>query len=98
MTTPVIAAHIQAEALAAALRAKGFATTVFKTGPHQQHPCIQVSSGRWREARWTEYIYAAPEDCQWWFWFSSLERIAPITDIGPTADRIAFVLGLPHVS
>jgi len=85
----------QAEALGAALTRIGFTASVLKTGAHQQHPCVVVDSGRSRLLWQTEYIYAAPDDDgSWWFWWSSLaplatERIAPLSDVSVTADRIA---------
>ena len=88
-------ARIQAEALAAALTRKGFTTTVFKTGGHAAHPCVRVTSGRNQHLALTEFIYAAPEDDgegEWWFWWSSLDRIARLGDIGIAADSIARVL------
>jgi hypothetical protein len=84
--------RIQVDALAATLNGKGFTATVFKTGGHQRHPCVKVASGPERHARMTEYIYAAPENGQWWFWWSSLEPIAPVSHICVTADKIARAL------
>jgi len=39
-----------------------------------------------------EYIYAAPDQDRWWFWWSSLEAIAPISDPAATADTITRAL------
>ena len=84
-------AHVQADALANMLAAKGFVTVVYKTGGHQQHPCVKVTSGRWRLVQITEFIYAAPEDGAWWFWWSweSLERIVPVGEVSVAVDKIA---------
>ena len=71
---------------------------MFKTCAYQLHLCIRVSSGPHQKVRWTEYTYAAPEDGEWWFWWSSLERIEPITETRRAADKIAFVVGLSRVS
>jgi len=81
----------QAEALAAALDGMGFTVTVLKSGGHQFHPCVQVSGGsHWQG---TECVYAAPEDGHWWFWWSSLELIAPIGEVTMAASEIASSLG-----
>jgi hypothetical protein len=86
-------ARIQAEALAAALTREGFTTTVFKTGGHAAHPCVRVTSGRDRRLAVMEFIYAAPDDeGEWWFWWSTLDRIARLADTGIAADSIARVL------
>jgi hypothetical protein len=90
--------HAQAMALARALGGKGFTTIVLATGGHQEHPCVLVASGPERLARETECIYAAPEEGQWWFWgaplfsWEPLERIAPVSEIDVTADKITCAL------
>jgi len=86
-------AGIQALALAAALESRGLVTAVYRTGGHQRHPCVWVASCQGRRVRRAEFVYAAPEDGgRWWFWWSSLDRIAPAADITAAADRIARVL------
>ena len=84
--------HEQAGALAHALDGKGFTTILLTKNGHRMHPCVLVGSGRERHARVAECIYAAPEDGQWWFWWSSLERIAPVSEIGITADKVTCAL------
>lgn len=84
---------IQALALAAALESRGLVTAVYRTGGHQRHPCVWVASCQGRRVRRAEVVYAAPEaDGRWWFWWSSLDRIAPATDITTAAERVARVL------
>jgi hypothetical protein len=78
----------QAEALAEALRDKGLAATVLIYGGHQNHPCVQITGGQ-PEVEW---VYAAPEDGHWWFWWSSLELIAPVSEVTIAADDIARTL------
>jgi hypothetical protein len=83
------AAHVQAEALADALNGKGFATVVYKDGGHLSNPCVQISNGSMWRMPGKEFIYAAPEDGVWWFWWSSMKRIAPAEQVSVAADRIA---------
>ena len=85
-------AHVQADALAKALAAKGFVTVVHKTGGHLSNPCVGVTSGRWRLVEISEFIYVAPgEDGAWWFWWSweSLERIVPVGEVSQAVEKIA---------
>ena len=84
-------AHAQADALAKALAARGFVTVVYKTGGHLSHPCVEVTSGRWRLVEITEFIYLAPEDGAWWFWWSwdELERIVPVGEVSEAVNKIA---------
>jgi hypothetical protein len=90
----------QAEALGEALSALGFTTEVLKTGGHQQHPCVVVTSGPGRVVRAAEYVYAGPDEAgQWLFWLScslqdplDLEPVAPISDVSVTADHLARTL------
>jgi hypothetical protein len=80
----------QALMLAQALTDRGFTTTVLQGEGHRIHPCVQISGGpRWRG---TEWVYAAPEDGHWWFWWSSLELIAPIGQVTMAARAIARAL------
>jgi hypothetical protein len=79
----------QAEALAEALRGKGLTAIVLVYGGHQFHPCVEIT-GRDGQVEW---VYAAPEDSHWWFWWSSLELIAPVSEVSIAADDIACVLG-----
>lgn len=82
---------VLADALAEALNGKGLTATVLKNGGHRIHPCVEVSGGpAWRGAEW---VYLAPEDGHWWFWWSSLELIAPIGEVATAADLIASALG-----
>lgn len=84
--------HAQAEALAHALDGKGFTTIVLTKNGHRMHPCVLVASGPERHARAVECIYAAPEDGEWWFWWSSLDRIALVSETGVAVDMIACAL------
>ena len=87
--------HAQAGALATALAAKGHSVVIHKTGGHALHPCIQVTADRTRPWFGTEFIYLAPDDDgQWWFWWSSLDRIAPATEISVAAAMITRELPL----
>jgi hypothetical protein len=87
--------RIQAQALAQQLIGRGFGVRLYKSGPHWQHPCIRISNGVGRSVRWVEFVYAAPEGDEWFFYWSSLERIERISEVAATADKINFVLGLP---
>jgi hypothetical protein len=87
---------IQAGALGAALGRLGFTATVLTARDHQRHPCVVVDAGPGRAVRETAYVYAAPdEDGRWWFWRSvpgdplATERVAPLSDVSVTADRVA---------
>jgi len=82
--------RVLAEALAGILNGKGFTTTVLKSGGHQHHPCVEIKGGK--DWQGTEWVYAAPEDGHWWFWWSSLELIAPVGEVTLAADEIARVL------
>ena len=79
----------QALILAQALTDRGFTVTVLRSEGHRIHPCVQISGGRLRA---TEWVYAAPEDGHWWFWWSSLELIAPIGQVTLAAREIAGTL------
>jgi hypothetical protein len=79
----------QAEALAGALRDNGLTATVLIYGGHQQHPCVEITGGRDWRGNEIEWVYAAPEDGHWWFWWSSLELIAPVSEVSIAADVIA---------
>jgi hypothetical protein len=84
--TVQLGARVQAEALAEVLRGKGLAAAVLIYGGHRDHPCVEIRGGQgWRG---TEWVYAAPEDGQWWFWWSSLELIAPVGEVALAADVI----------
>jgi hypothetical protein len=81
--------RMQAHALAQELSRRGFTATVVKSR-NQQHPCVHIAARRgWHQA---EYIYAAPDQGRWWFWWSSLEAIAPVSDLTATAETITGVL------
>jgi hypothetical protein len=82
---------IQAEALADALRRKGFSTTVLAKGGHQRHPCVRVTNRS--VSQMSEDVYAADAEGQWWFWWSWTEPISRISDVQRVADAIAHVLG-----
>lgn len=43
-----------------------------------------------------EQIYCEPAEGDWWFWWSWAERIAPVTDLTRTAERIARVVAPVH--
>ena len=76
----------RAHALARELRRRGFTAAVVRTRGHQRHPCVHIAARRgWHR---DEYIYAAPADHGWWFWWSSLDPITPISDPAATADTI----------
>lgn len=90
MSRKKLSPRAQADALADALSVRGFVTTVFKAGAHLLHPCIVVSYGPRQQA--AEYIYAAPDGGPWRFWWSSLEPIAPISQIREAAEEITRVL------
>jgi hypothetical protein len=80
----------QAEALAEVLRGKGLTVTVLIYGGHRDHPCVEITGGQdWQGVEW---VYAAPEDGHWWFWWSSLELIAPVGEVTLAADEIARTL------
>jgi hypothetical protein len=98
LAEPVLDPHIQAEELARLLTARGLITTVHKTGGHLLCPCIQVRAGRHQLTESTEYVYLVPDDNtgQYWFWSSSMDPIAPATEVSVTADWVARLLaGLP---
>jgi hypothetical protein len=83
-------AREQAHALARELRRRGFTATVVRTRGHQRHPCVHIAARRgWHR---TEYIYAAPADDGWWFWWSCLDAIAPVSDLTAAAETITRVL------
>ena len=94
----------QAKTLAGALRDRGFTVTVFTKGGHQAHPCVHaVHRTIWHltenidvEHGCGTYIYLAPEDGHWWFWWPSLEPIAPASQAGTAADTVARVLRTAH--
>lgn len=78
------------DALGANLDRRGFMTTVMEGGGP---PCVRVVSRV--TAQLSENVYAAPaDDGSLWFWWSWAERIAPISDVGVTADKVARVLRL----
>ncbi len=82
--------RVQAHALACELGRRGFTATVLKKRGHQRHPCVHIAGRRgWHRA---EYIYAAPAEGHWWFWWSSLDLIAPVSDVTTTAETITRVL------
>ena len=82
--------RVQAHALAEELDRRGFTATVLRTHSHQKHPCVHIAARRgWHQA---EYIYAAPAEGHWWFWWSSLHPIAPISDIPAAVKKITRVL------
>lgn len=87
-------ARAAAEALDKELTRLGFPTVVYKTGGHQHHPCIKVSSGRWSLVDRTEYVYVAPDENTGvlWFWGSSLEPVAPATEVSNAAGSVARTL------
>jgi len=95
----------QALALGEALARLGFTTEVLKSGGHQQHPCVVVTSGPARVMRAAEYVYAGPDQAgQWLFWLScsqqdplDLEPVAPISDVSVTADHLARTLTAARV-
>ena len=83
-------ARAQAAMLAKLLNSKGFETVVRQDGGHAVHPCIQITTPRWRLTKVTEFIYVAPTDKgDWWFWWSSLELISPAVEVDVAADKIA---------
>jgi hypothetical protein len=77
----------QAEALAEALAGKGFTVTILKSGGHRFHPCVLIASSK--RPHVADHVYVAPEDGQWWFWWSNLELIAPAGEVTIAADVIA---------
>jgi hypothetical protein len=79
----------QAHALAQELGSRGFTATVLRTHSHQKHPCVHIAARR--GCHQAEYIYAAPAEGRWWFWWSTLDPIAPISDIPATAEKITRV-------
>ena len=82
--------RMQAHALVRELRRRGFTATVVRARGHQRHPCVHIAGRRgWHRA---EYIYAAPADDGWWFWWSFLDPIAPVSDILAAAETITRVL------
>lgn len=93
---PVAVPTFQAQALAERLTRKGLVTTVYKSGGHQLHPCVRVASSPSPYAAVVEYIYVAPDGELWWFWWSSLEPIEPVTEVEAAAERIVSALGFPR--
>ena len=82
------------EALGADLSSRGFMTMVMQGGGP---PCVRVVSRATTQL--SENVYAAPaDDGSLWFWWSWAERIAPIGDVGVTADKVARVLRLSSSS
>jgi hypothetical protein len=83
-------AQDQAEGLSVELARKGFVTTVYTKGGHSDYPCVQVQAGRRQLEEVIEYIYVAPDDNGVRrFWWSSLEPIAPATEVSEAADIVA---------
>ena len=83
----------RAEELAQALNGRGLTATVLKSGGHEIHPCVEIRGGKdWQGVEW---VYAAPEDGHWWFWWSSLDPIAPVSEVSTAADDIARALAAP---
>ena len=82
--------RVLAEALAGILNGRSFTATVLTGGGHQRHPCIEIKGGKDRQG--TEWVYAAPEEGHWWFWWSSLELIAPVGEVTLAAEQIARAL------
>jgi hypothetical protein len=80
----------QAHALAEELDGRGFTAAVLRTHGHQKHPCVHIAARR--GCHQAEYIYAAPAEGRWWFWWSTLDPIAPISDIPATAGKITRAL------
>jgi hypothetical protein len=80
----------RAQELAEALASRGLPATVLRNGGHELHPCVLIARGR---DGGPECVYAAPEDGQWWFWWYSLERIAPISEVATAAEEVTRVLG-----
>jgi hypothetical protein len=94
MSSPDRAAQVtareQAHALAEELGRRGFTATVVRTRDHGKHLCVHIAARRgWHRA---EYIYAAPDQGRWWFWWSSLDLIAPVSDIPVAVEKIIRVL------
>ena len=95
----------QAEALGVVLAGLGFTVEVLKSGAHQQHPCVVLTSGPARVMRAAEYVYAGPDEAgRWLFWVSrslddpvDLEPVAPISDVSVTADHLARTLARARV-
>jgi hypothetical protein len=83
-------AQDQADALSVELARLGFTTTVYTKGGHSDYPCVQVQAGRWQLEDTIEYIYVAPHDdgVRMFLW-SSLEPIAPATEVSKAADIVA---------
>lgn len=87
-------AHNLADVLAAALGDKGFPATVHKVSGHADGLRIEVDSGRWRLVDCGEQVYVAPDrEGTWWFWWSTLDPIVPVSEVSAAADRIARVIG-----
>lgn len=87
---PQVIPRVQAHALADELGRRGFIAAVLRTRGHQLHPCVHIAGRRgWHRA---EYIYAAPDQDRWQFWWSCLYPIAPVSDITATAETITRVL------
>jgi hypothetical protein len=54
-------------------------------------PGVRVASSPSPYAAIVEYSYAAPDGEQWWFWWSSLEPIELITEVGAAAGKVVSV-------
>jgi hypothetical protein len=83
--------RVQAEALAQALHDRGLIADVLIKGGHRFHPCLLIAAGQGQATG--DCVYTAPDysqpDGRWWFWWSTLEPIAPVTEITATAYEIA---------
>ena len=62
----------------------------------RQFPGVRVAGSPSPYATIVDYICAAPDGEQWWFWRSSVEPIEPITEVDATVDRIVATLGFPR--
>ena len=79
----------QLEALATAMKLRGFGTTITTSGG--KHPRVNVINKD--NTHMCEDIYVAPAgDDSWWFWWSWAERIARIENVEDAAHRISYVL------
>lgn len=81
-------AHVWADALAIELQRRGLITRVYHDGGHKPNPCVMVRSERCRSVPRIDFIYLATGKYgDWWFWWSSLHPIGPVTEL-PTAAGI----------
>lgn len=84
----------QLEALARELAERDFEARVTSDGGT---PSLTVTSPLTPPGSRQVIAVALVNDCGWWFWWPWGARIAPISDVGTAAFKIAYVLTPPAV-